>query len=65
MTAGRRLAWLGLVLVAALDWAALDDITTGRQPSFWMEWTFLLASVPILALLARLLLPRDVVGGAR
>ena len=65
MNDGRRLAWLSLGLVLAADWAALDDITTGRQPSFWMEWTFLLASVPILALLARRLFRRDVVGGAR
>lgn len=30
-----------LVSVAALVlcWLALDDITTGREPGFWQEWT--------------------------
>jgi hypothetical protein len=39
------------IVVAALDFAALDDITTGHEPSLWMEWTFMAASVPLLWLL--------------
>jgi len=47
--ATRRTRALALaILIAALDWAALDDITTGREPSFWMEWTFLALSAPLL-----------------
>ena len=41
------------ILVAAVDYAALDDITTGRDPSLWMEWAFLFASVPLLVMLWR------------
>jgi hypothetical protein len=41
------------IVVAALDWAALDDITTGHEPSFWMEWTFLALSAPLLFVLWR------------
>ena len=41
------------ILVAALDWAALDDITTGHEPSFWMEWSFLALSAPLLFILWR------------
>lgn len=26
------------VLALGLSWLALDDITTGRQPSFTLEW---------------------------
>jgi hypothetical protein len=27
------------VLLLVLNWLALDDITTGTEPSTWMEWT--------------------------
>jgi len=35
--------WMGVtsVLVLLLTWAALDDITTGAEPSFVGEYTFL------------------------
>ena len=39
--------WFFLVVLALLDWAALDDITTGREPNFVLEWAMLLISVPI------------------
>jgi hypothetical protein len=40
----------GLVVVAvlALDWAAVDDITTGHEPSLVLEWTFVALSLPLL-----------------
>lgn len=41
------------IVIAALDFAALDDITTGREPSLWMEWTFVALSGPLLFLLWR------------
>ena len=41
------------ILIAALDFAALDDITTGHEPSLWMEWTFVALSVPLLFVLWR------------
>jgi hypothetical protein len=49
-----RLALIGLValLVLVLDWLALDDITTGREPGFALEWLMLAVSVPALAVLA-------------
>jgi hypothetical protein len=38
-------------LVLLLDFAALDDITTGNQPSNWVEWDFLIASVFVFGLI--------------
>lgn len=38
------LLW-GIILVfLALDWAALDDITTGKEPDFTGEYLILLVS---------------------
>ena len=31
-------------LVMLLDFAALDDITTGNEPNYWGEWDILFAS---------------------
>lgn len=42
------------VLFLALDWLALDDITTGSEPDFYMEYAVLavsalwFASLPVL-----------------
>ena len=47
----RWIARLGLVAVLAVDWAALHDIVKGREPSLWMEYTWLLASLPVLVAL--------------
>jgi len=44
----RLLIGVGICLVLGLDWLALDDITTGHEPSFVAEWAFVLASVPAL-----------------
>jgi hypothetical protein len=49
----RHVALLGIVALLALDWAALDDITTGREPGFLAEWSFLVLSLPVLLVLAR------------
>ncbi|MHB1134800.1 MAG: hypothetical protein ACYC4L_20705 [Chloroflexota bacterium] len=36
-------------LVLALDWAALDDITTNRATTdFTLEWLWLAVSLPLL-----------------
>jgi hypothetical protein len=29
---------LSVLALVALNWAALDDITTGSQPSYFWEW---------------------------
>ena len=47
------IARIGLVLlfflVLALDWAALDDLTTDRTgTNFTLEWAMLAISVPLL-----------------
>lgn len=43
-------AFVGLLL---LGWAALDDITTGNEPSFVGEYVILINSMPLLILIAR------------
>ena len=42
-----------LTALAALDFAALDDITTGVEPSFTAEWATLILSVPVAWLTLR------------
>lgn len=53
----RRSAYMvGLGAVGLLDLLALEDLTTGVQPSFLPELLILGASVPALYLLAKRLL---------
>jgi len=33
-----------LLAILGLDWAALDDITTGIESDYWQEWDILLFS---------------------
>ncbi len=42
------LVFISLVALA-LAWAALDDITTGSEPSFGLEWTMVGAAILWLA----------------
>ena len=49
----RALGFAILVALAAIDFAALDDITTGVQPTFTAEWTTLALSLPIAWLVVR------------
>ena len=39
------------ILLLAIDFAALDDITTGNEPDYWAEWDFLLFSTIIFGLM--------------
>jgi hypothetical protein len=41
-----------VVIILLLDFAALDDITTGNQPSNWEEWDFFLFSAVAFSLIA-------------
>lgn len=43
---------LSIIAVLALDWAALDDITTSYQPNYNLEYAILLLSVPLLVFFA-------------
>ena len=55
----RKLGGFAVVAILALDWAALDDITTGQEASFVLEWWFVALSLPLLwALLILLLKPQ-------
>lgn len=42
------------ILFLALDWLALDDITTGNQPSFYAEYAMLALSAAWFAAVAAL-----------
>jgi len=46
-----------LLITLALDWAALDDITTGHEPDFAAEYIVLVASIPILIFSLSKLIP--------
>jgi uncharacterized membrane protein len=43
----RILAALFVLVVLALNWAALHDIIKG-EPNPWMEWTIVIASLMLL-----------------
>jgi hypothetical protein len=43
----RLFFWLFVLLIGALDWAALHDILNG-EPDTWLEWTFVIASALLL-----------------
>lgn len=44
---------IAVVLVVLLfDWVALDDITTGNEPSFLGEYAMLIVSVVVLGVVA-------------
>jgi hypothetical protein len=47
LTWKRSSIWLLLAVLALLDLAALDDITTGTQPDFVSEWVMVLMSIPV------------------
>jgi hypothetical protein len=49
-----------IIAVLALDWAALDDITTGHQPHFVIEYLMLLISIPVILHLLRRTRPKKV-----
>ncbi len=47
----RAVIILAIAIVLALDWAALDDITTGMEPGFVGEYATLIAGVATIAIL--------------
>lgn len=50
-TISRLLKWSATAAVLVLAWLALDDITTGSQPTFRLEWAMVgLAVVWLLVL---------------
>lgn len=45
----RKIILTGIVLITLiLDWAALDDITTGNEPDFFGEYLILIISIPVI-----------------
>lgn len=47
----RKILFIGFVIVVLLlDFAALDDITTGSEPSFFGEYLMLIGSLPFLVI---------------
>lgn len=42
---------IAILVLLALDWAALDDITTGNEPNYIGEYLILVGSLVIFALL--------------
>lgn len=43
----KKLIIIMTIILLSLDWAALDDITTGHESSFLAEYLILLLSIPI------------------
>lgn len=51
----RVLLIVALLGILILDWLALDDITTGNQPTFFWEYAMLGASIVLLPLIFKLI----------
>lgn len=47
-TATRAFIWFGVVALVLLNWAALDDITTGSEPNVILEYSIVRASILLL-----------------
>lgn len=41
------IAKISIILLLMLDWAALDDITTGNEPDYFKEYAILFFSVAV------------------
>lgn len=50
---------LALAVVLLLDFAALDDITTGREPDFYLEYGIILLSLLVITIFAYLIFRLD------
>jgi|GEM_PF-4045527 len=47
----KRYLWIILIIITLIvDWAALDNITTGLEPDLLGEWVTLYVSAPVLVL---------------
>ena len=44
----KALIIIGIIIVLLLDFAALDDITTGQEPDFIGEYAVLVVSIPLI-----------------
>ncbi len=55
----RRPGLIGaLIGMLALDWAALDDLTTDPGTSWFLEGLFVMVSVPVIAILVKSIVAR-------
>lgn len=43
--------WIVVPVLLILDWAALDDITTGNEPDYTLEYGILLFSAVVFAII--------------
>lgn len=52
----RAIVIVGIIFLLLLDWAALDDITTGSEPNYIFEYTVLIVSAVVYGILGILFL---------
>ncbi len=50
----RFLVWICILVLLLLDWAALDDITTGNEPDYYGEYAVLVISAVVYGVLGYL-----------
>lgn len=51
----RKILIIFVIVILLLDWAALDDIATGNEPSLLGEYFMVIISVPILLVIGYLI----------
>ena len=54
----KALVWEIVLSLLVLDWVALDDITTGNEPNFFLEYAFLLIGVLVFSLIGFIVLKK-------
>ncbi len=47
----KKLIYAGMLVILVLDFMALDDITTGNEPDYYLEYAILGISVVVLPFL--------------
>ena len=48
-----------MIVLIVLDFAAMDDIITGNQPSYIAEYLMLLVSVPLFSILGLMFVGKE------
>ena len=52
----KKLLFGFIVVLLLLDWAALDDVTTGNEPNLTGEYLMIVVSIPLLSAIGYFLL---------
>jgi len=58
MVKSKKVALIIIFIFLLLDFAALDDVTTGSEPSFVGEYAMLVVSIPVFVVVGKALVEK-------